>query len=116
LGEEFETRGIFEGVDGVFFGEADGIGAFERMEIGEQRIDEGGGGGAAKEEGRFGVFDGKRFFFGESPLGAGILGFARILSNSSLGAGCSDGDLHLLQHCEYVKLEIRYGSASRTLC
>ena len=47
----------------VSFDEADGMGAFKRVEVGEERVDEGGGGGTAEEEGCPRVFDGERFLF-----------------------------------------------------
>ena len=36
LREEFERGGVGEGVDVVFLGEAHAVGAFERIEVGEQ--------------------------------------------------------------------------------
>lgn len=56
LGEELEAGGIFEGVDGVLFGETDAEGAFEGVEVCEEVVDEGGSAGAAQEEGSLGVF------------------------------------------------------------
>ena len=38
LGEKFETGGVGERVDGVFFREADGVRAFQSVNIGEEVI------------------------------------------------------------------------------
>ena len=75
LGEEFKAAGVFEGVDGVFLGEADGEGAFERVEVGEEVVEQVGGAGAFEEEGRFGVFVGLGLALFEGALGAGVLGW-----------------------------------------
>lgn len=47
LREELEGGGVFEGVDGVFLGEADGVRAFEGVQVGEEGGQEGGGAGVA---------------------------------------------------------------------
>lgn len=56
LAEEFERRGVFEGVDGVFLGEFDGQRPFQRVQVGEGQLDDFGAGAAPQEEGGFGVF------------------------------------------------------------
>ncbi len=56
LGEEFERGGVFEGVDVVFLGEADGERSFKGVEVLEKELAELAASGAAEEEGDFGVF------------------------------------------------------------
>ena len=62
-------------MDGIFLGETEGVGALEGVEVGEEGIDEGGGGSATEEKGGLGVFDGEGLLFRERTLGAGVLGF-----------------------------------------
>lgn len=74
--EEFEGGGVREGVDGVFLGEADGVRAFEGVQVGEEGGEEGGGAGVAEEEDDLGVFRYEGFAGGEGAGGACGLGFA----------------------------------------
>lgn len=76
LREEFETAGVFEGVDGVFLGEADGEGPFERLQVRHEVAEQVGGAGAFEEECRFGVFVRLGLALLEGALGAGVLGLA----------------------------------------
>lgn len=76
LREEFEAAGVFEGMDGVLLGEADGEGPFERVEVGEEVVEQVGGAGAFEEESRFGVFVRLGLTLFERALGAGVLGLA----------------------------------------
>lgn len=52
------------------------MGFAEGMEVGEEGVDEGGGGCAAEEEGCFGVFDGEGEALGVGAGGASGFGFA----------------------------------------
>lgn len=72
-------------MDGVLFCEADAVGAFEGVEVGHEVVYERGGGGAAEEEGCFGVFVGEGLLFCEGSLRAGIFGFAVVLGISMVG-------------------------------
>ena len=56
LAEKLEARGIFEGMDGVLLGETDCVWTFERVQVCEEGVGEGGTGRAFEEEGCFGVF------------------------------------------------------------
>ena len=76
LREEFERGGVGEGVDVVFLGEADAVGAFEGVEVGEEGGDQGGAGGTAEEESRFGVFGREGLAGFEGASGAGGFGFS----------------------------------------
>lgn len=78
LREEFEAAGVFEGVDRVFLGEADGERAFEGVEVGEEVVEQVGGAGALQEERRFGVFVRLGLALFEGALGAGVFGLAGI--------------------------------------
>ncbi len=68
LAKKFEARRIFERVDGIFLGEADGVRTFQGVKVCEEGIDQGGGGSAAEEEGRFGVFYWEGLLFCEGAL------------------------------------------------
>lgn len=74
--KEFERRGVFKGVDGVFFGEFLGEGLAEGKQVGEGVLGDLGAGGAAQEEDRFGVLDGLWGALLEGPLGAGVARFS----------------------------------------
>jgi len=39
LAEKFEARGIFDGVNGIFLGEADGVRAFECVKVCKEGVD-----------------------------------------------------------------------------
>lgn len=68
LAEEFEARRIFERVDGIFLGEADGVRAFQGVKVCEEEINQGGGRSAAEEEGRFCIFYWEGLLFCEGAL------------------------------------------------
>ena len=76
LREEFERGGVGERVDVVFFGESDAVGAFEGVEVGQERGGQGGAGGAAEEEGGFRVFGRQGLAGFEDAGGAGGFGFS----------------------------------------
>ena len=65
-------------MDGIFFGKTDGVRFAEGMEVGEEGVDERGGGGAAEEESAFGVFDGEGEGAGVGAGGASGFGFAVV--------------------------------------
>ena len=78
LREEFERGGVGERVDVIFLGEADAVGAFEGIEVGEEGGGQGGAGGAAEEEGGFVVFGREGLARFEGAGGAGGLGFSGL--------------------------------------
>ena len=79
LREEFEGGRIFEGVEIVLFGKADGEGSFELVEIADEELSYLGTGGVAEKESGFGVFGGLRFAGFEGASGTGILRLAVVL-------------------------------------
>ncbi len=78
LGEEFERGGVFEGVDVIFLGEADGKRAFEGVEVLKEELAELATSGAAEEEGDFGVFGGLRCADGKGTSGACVSRFSAV--------------------------------------
>lgn len=83
LREEFEAAGVFERMNGVLLCEADRKGAFERVEVGEEVVEQVGGAGAFQEESRFGVFVRLGLALFERTLGAGVLGLAGTIVSSA---------------------------------
>ena len=61
------------------------MGFAEGMQVGEEGVDERGGGGAAEEEGCFGVFDGEGEALGVGAGGACGFGFAVLGGNGLVG-------------------------------
>lgn len=76
LAEELERRGVLEGVDLVLLGELLGQRDPELVQVGDGVLGDLGAGGAAEEEGIFGVLDGFGGFLVERPLAAGISRFS----------------------------------------
>lgn len=83
LREEFEAAGVFEGMDGVLLGEADGEGPFERVKVGDEMVEQVGGAGAFQEESRLRVFVRLGLTLFERTLGAGVLRLARAIVSSA---------------------------------
>lgn len=74
--EELERGGILEGCHGVLLGEPDRVGLLERVEVGQDRLHDLGGAGAAEEESGLGVLDELGEAVVGGALGAGILGLS----------------------------------------
>ena len=68
MGEKFKARGILEGVNGVFFGEAGGMRPFEGVKVSDESIDERGRRCPAQQENSFSILDGERFLFCKGAL------------------------------------------------
>lgn len=77
LGKEFERRGVFKGVDGVFLCEFLGERLAQGKEVGKGVLGDLGAGGAAEEEDGFRVLDGFGGALLEGPLGAGVARFSK---------------------------------------
>jgi len=102
LGEEFEGRGVFEGVDLVFLGEFFCEGNAQLVEIAHGILHDLGAGCVAEEEGGFGIFDGLGGFFVECALAARIAGFSNF--QSALKVKLIPSFSHLSQHLALVLL------------
>jgi hypothetical protein len=77
--EELKRCGVFEGVDGILFGELFGQGDTQLIQVGQGILNDLRAGCAAKEEGGFGVLKGLGGLFVEGTFAARVARFAGLM-------------------------------------
>ena len=99
LREEFQARGVFERTNVVLLGEPNGEGAFQRIDVGEEILDEAGAGLPLEQEDHLRILMCKRFSFGKRSFRPRSLGLSvRDIQSDWRYDYERNSSLHLSQH------------------
>ncbi len=99
LREEFQARGVFEGTNVVLLGKPNGEGAFQRVDVGEEILDEAGAGLPLEKEDHLGILMCKRFSLGKRSFRPRSLGLSvRDIQSDWRYEYERISSLHLSQH------------------